>query len=83
MELIGCSHKPHDTSHTCISMMTEKEVSPTLIKKTVGHSSAMSLTENGYTHVNAQELFDAINKMRKTAKVEITLAVFSYVAVRL
>ena len=26
MELIGCSHKPHDTRHTCISMMTEKEV---------------------------------------------------------
>ena len=28
MELIGCSHKPHDTRHTCILMMTEKEVSP-------------------------------------------------------
>ena len=54
MELIGCSHKPHDTRHTCISMMTEKEVSPTLIKKIVGHSGAMSLTEKVYTHVNVQ-----------------------------
>jgi len=63
MELIGCSHKPHDTRHTCISMMTEKEVSPTLIKKIVGHSGAMSLTEKVYTHVNVQELLDAINKI--------------------
>lgn len=63
MELIGCSHKPHDTCHTCISMMTEKEVSPTLIKKIVGHSGAMSLTEKVYTHVNVQELLEAINRI--------------------
>lgn len=56
MELIGCSHKPHDTRHTCISMLTEKEVSITMIKKIVGHSGAMSLTERVYTHVNVQEL---------------------------
>lgn len=63
MELIGCSHKPHDTRHTCISMMTEKEVSPTLIKKIVGHSGAMSLTEKVYTHVNVQELLETINRI--------------------
>lgn len=63
MELIGCSHKPHDTRHTCISMMTAKEVSPTLIKKIVGHSGAMSLTEKVYTHVNIKELLEAINKI--------------------
>ena len=63
MELIGSTHKPHDTRHTCISMMTEKEVSPTLIKKIVGHSGAMSLTEKVYTHVNVQELLEAINKI--------------------
>ena len=63
MKLINCSHKPHDTRHTCISMLTEKEVSPTLIKKIVGHSGAMSLTEKVYTHVNVQELLDAINKI--------------------
>lgn len=63
MELIGSTHKPHDTRHTCISMMTEKEVSPTLIKKIVGHSGAMSLTKKVYTHVNVQELLEAINKI--------------------
>lgn len=63
MELINCSHKPHDTRHTCISMLTEKEVSPTMIKKIVGHSGAMSLTERVYTHVNVQELLRAINRI--------------------
>lgn len=63
MELIKCKHKPHDTRHTCISMMTEKEVSPTLIKKIVGHSGAMSLTEKVYTHVNVKELLEAINRI--------------------
>ena len=41
MELIDAAHKPHDTRHTCISMMTEKGVSPTLIKKIVDHSGAL------------------------------------------
>ncbi len=63
MELIGYSHKPHDTRHTCISMLTAKEVSSTLIKKIVGHSGAMSLTEKVYTHVNVRELLEAINKI--------------------
>lgn len=63
MELIGCSHKPHDTRHTCVSMLTAKEVSPTIIKKIIGHSGAMSLTERVYTHVNVKELLEAINKI--------------------
>ena len=63
MELIDTAHKPHDTRHTCISMLTEKEVSPTLIKKIVGHSGAMTLTERVYTHINVQELLGAINKI--------------------
>ena len=63
IELIGCSHKPHDTRHTCISMTTAKEVLPTLIKKIVGHSGAMSLTEKVYTHVNIKELLEAINRI--------------------
>lgn len=63
MELIGCSHKPHDTRHTCVSMMTTKEVNPTLIKKIIGHSCAMSLAEKVYTHVNVKELLEAINRI--------------------
>ena len=63
MKRIGCTHKPHDTRHTCISMMAAKNVNPTLIKKIVGHSGAMSVTEKVYTHVNVQELLEAINKI--------------------
>lgn len=63
MELVDLQHKPHDTRHTCVSMLTEKEVSPTLIKKIVGHSGAMSMTERVYTHVNVHELLEAINKI--------------------
>lgn len=63
MELIDSTHKPHDTRHTCVSMLTEKEVSPTIIKKIIGHSGAMSLTERVYTHVNVQELLEAINRI--------------------
>lgn len=63
MELIRCSHKPHDTRHTCVSMMTAKEVNPTMIKKIIGHSGAMSLTEKVYTHVNVKELLEAINRI--------------------
>ena len=34
----------------------------TTIKKIVGHSGAMSLTEKVYTHLDVQILVDAINK---------------------
>ena len=63
MELIECSHKPHDTRHTCVSMMTAKEINPTIIKKIIGHSGEMSLTEKVYTHVNVKELLEAINRI--------------------
>ena len=68
MELIDAAHKPHDTRHTCISMMTEKGVSPTLIKKIVGHSGAMSLTERVYTHVNVQELLVTVKSPSSTSE---------------
>ena len=34
----------------------------TTIKKIVGHSGAMTLTEKVYTHLDMQILVDAINK---------------------
>lgn len=44
-------------------MMAAKNVNPTLIKKIIGHSGAMSLTERVYTHVNIKELLEAINRI--------------------
>ena len=63
MEQVGFDHKPHDTRHTCISMLTEAHVDQTMIKKIVGHSGAMTLTERVYTHLDIETLVEAINKI--------------------
>lgn len=63
MENIGLDHNPHDTRHTCISMLAEAHVDPTMIKSIVGHSGAMSLTEKVYTHLDVKALLEAINQI--------------------
>lgn len=63
IENLGMEHNPHDTKHTCISMLAEAHVDPTMIKKIVGHSGAISLTEKVYTHLDIQSLVEAINKI--------------------
>ena len=63
MESLGFEHKPHDTRHTCISMLAEAHVDQTMIKKIVGHSGAMTLTERVYTHLDTEALVEAINKI--------------------
>ena len=52
VEQIGIDRTPHCTRH----------VQDTTIKKIVGHSGAMTLTEKVYTHLDMQVLVDAINK---------------------
>ena len=42
--------QPHCTRHTCISMLSEAGVQDATIKKIVGHSGAMTLTEKVYTY---------------------------------
>ncbi len=63
MEQLGMSHTPHCCRHTCISMLAEAGVDVTTIKKIVGHSGAMTVTERVYTHLDIQVLVDAINKI--------------------
>ena len=43
--------------------MKEHSIDETTIKKIVGHSGAMTLTERVYTHLDVQVLIDAINKI--------------------
>lgn len=62
MESVGMSHRPHDTRHTCISMLTVAGVSDKVIKKIVGHKG-QGVTETVYTHFEIEELIDAINKI--------------------
>ena len=63
MENLGFDKTTHCCRHTCISMLAEANVSQTIIKKIVGHSGAMTLTEKVYTHLDVKELINAINKI--------------------
>jgi integrase len=59
----GLSHLPHDTRHTTISLLATANANPTIIKRIVGHSGAMNLTEKVYTHFEIQPLLDAIDRI--------------------
>jgi integrase len=61
MKELDFDHIPHDTRHTTISLLARAEVNQTIIKRIVGHSGAMDLTEKVYTHFDIQQLVDAIN----------------------
>lgn len=63
MQNLGLKQTPHCCRHTCISMLAEAKVDQTTIKKIVGHSGAMTLTEKVYTHLDIEELLNAINKI--------------------
>lgn len=63
MENLGIDRTPHCTRHTCISMLAEAKVDQTTIKKIVGHSGAMTMTEKVYTHLDVEVLINAINKI--------------------
>ncbi len=63
VEELNLNHLPHDTRHTTVSLLAKAKVEQTTIKKIVGHSGAMSLTEKVYTHLDVKELLDAINKI--------------------
>lgn len=55
------NHTPHCCRHTTISLLARAHVDQTIIKKIVGHSGAMTLTERVYTHLDVPTLVDAIN----------------------
>lgn len=62
IEQMGMNHRPHDTRHTCVSMLTVSGVDDKIIKKIVGHKG-QSVTETIYTHFEIQELLEAINRI--------------------
>ncbi len=55
-------HRPHDTRHTCISMLASKKVDDRIIKKIVGHKG-QTVTEVVYTHVDLPDKLEAINSI--------------------
>ena len=58
---LNISHLPHDTRHTTISLLARAGINQTIIKRIVGHSGAMSITEKVYTHFEIKQLIDAVN----------------------
>ena len=58
---LGMNHSPHETRHTCISMLKTVNANDTFIKIIVGHKSIMDLTERTYTHIEIKDLLATIN----------------------
>lgn len=63
LKQLNLDHTPHETRHTCISLLVTAGVDQRVIKKIVGHKSIMDLTERVYTHIEVSELVTAINKI--------------------
>lgn len=53
------NHKPHDTRHTFISLMTEAGVDQRILQAIVGHSPK-NITDR-YTHISLETMIDAVN----------------------
>ncbi len=62
MDLLNLEHKPHDTRHTCVSLLTAAGIDDKIIRKIVGHAGK-TVTETVYTHLEIDMLIDAINKI--------------------
>lgn len=63
MSQIGLSHhRPHDTRHTCISLLTAAGADDKIIKRIVGHAGS-SITDTVYTHFEIAQLLNAINSI--------------------
>lgn len=55
-------HRPHDTRHTCITMLTKAGIDERVIKKIVGHSGK-GVTEKVYTHFEMEQLLEVIDRI--------------------
>jgi integrase len=62
MQQMNMEHRPHDTRHTCVSLLTEAGVDERIIKKIVGHKG-QGVTETVYTHIELPTKLEAINRI--------------------
>ncbi|MDR2670270.1 MAG: site-specific integrase [Oscillospiraceae bacterium] len=60
---LNLKHTPHEARHTFVSQMVMKNANPIILRKIVGHTSIMSLTEKVYTHIELKELINEVNKL--------------------
>ncbi len=59
---LNMKHKPHDTRHTFITLLTAAKVDERFIQKLAGHKG-QNVTRNVYTHLEIQELIKEIDKI--------------------
>lgn len=59
---VDTSHLPHDTRHTCVSLLTKAGIDERLIRRIVGHSTK-DVTDGVYTHLEIDVLLQAINQI--------------------
>ncbi len=62
MEQMNMHHRPHDTRHTCVTMLTLANVNEKLIKRIVGHRG-QDITDTVYTHFDISDMLEAINSI--------------------
>jgi len=62
MDIVSMDHRPHDTRHTCISLLTEAGIDQRVIRKIVGHKG-QGVTETVYTHLELPVKLEAINRI--------------------
>lgn len=63
MEQLGMDYIPHETRHTCNSLLIMANTNPTIRKKIMGHKSQMDLGEAVYGHIYIEELVKAVNQI--------------------
>lgn len=63
MEQMNMEHRPHDTRHTCVSLLSSAGVDDKIIRRIVGHKG-QGVTEIVYTHHDIEDLIEAINKIQ-------------------
>lgn len=63
-------YTPHWCRHTFVSLMSEAEVDPVMIKKIVGHSTNMAVTERIYTHYEVEAMLREVNKLEEWSELE-------------
>jgi integrase len=63
MDKLNMDYIPHETRHTCNSLLIMANVNPTTRKKIMGHKSQMDIGEAVYGHIYVEELLKAINQI--------------------
>lgn len=55
-------HRPHDTRHTCVSLLTEAKADERIVQKIIGHKG-QNVTQIVYTHIDLPAKLEAINSI--------------------